>query len=559
MTKTRDLADLGGGFIQAGTGAQQRTVESKLQDVVSVKDFGAVGDGVADDTAAIQAAIDSGKAAFVPKGVYKISATLNLNNGYKALIGDSSIPVINKTTAGSAIRIGTTSGAVLNEYSTVKNLYLKSLTVDPTFPVNPTANDAGIALDGSSSTLPAAVQRATVYNVRIGNWSVGVYTNDVVGCTIEKCVVQLLKNYNTLGGLTSSNKFCGYLLECTPFAPGSISPQASIELVQCDVGAAAAPTSATSIGYYCTGEDIRDIFMSRCESSYATYGFYVTSTSSTRNWDIQLTRPIVDQYKTHGIFIQNVDGAASVTINGGYFVGNATSAACVQIANSSGVTVTGGVQILGLTNSSSTDEGVRLLNSESCSVIGNNFLNVRYGISLDNSSNCIVAGNHLSGAPAPSEANPLLTTAIRCFNAASGNTISSNAIKGYDAVDTYASGIVVNSGCLNNLLVGNVIDSATVTNLYTISDSSTMMLSGQAGDMEQRANVLTLRSTTSTNFEDSVGGIKSKVDNSDGSYQATGILYLQGNGAPYPIVFRNGSGTAIAKIDNSGNYTTGAP
>ncbi len=29
MTKTRDLADLGGGFIQAGTGAVQRTVESK--------------------------------------------------------------------------------------------------------------------------------------------------------------------------------------------------------------------------------------------------------------------------------------------------------------------------------------------------------------------------------------------------------------------------------------------------------------------------------------------------------------------------------------------------
>ena len=46
MTKTRDLAYLGGGFIQAGTGAVQRTVESKLQDVVSVKDFGAVGDGV---------------------------------------------------------------------------------------------------------------------------------------------------------------------------------------------------------------------------------------------------------------------------------------------------------------------------------------------------------------------------------------------------------------------------------------------------------------------------------------------------------------------------------
>ena len=37
-------------FTQSGTGAVPRTVESKLQDVVSVKDFGAVGDGVTDDT-----------------------------------------------------------------------------------------------------------------------------------------------------------------------------------------------------------------------------------------------------------------------------------------------------------------------------------------------------------------------------------------------------------------------------------------------------------------------------------------------------------------------------
>ena len=44
-------------FIQAGTGAVARTVQDKLRESVSVVDFGAVLDGVTDDTAAVNAAI----------------------------------------------------------------------------------------------------------------------------------------------------------------------------------------------------------------------------------------------------------------------------------------------------------------------------------------------------------------------------------------------------------------------------------------------------------------------------------------------------------------------
>ena len=56
---------------------------------VSVKDFGAVGDGVADDTAAIQAALDSGHLSiFVPTGIYLISSTLLLQTRGQKLYGE---------------------------------------------------------------------------------------------------------------------------------------------------------------------------------------------------------------------------------------------------------------------------------------------------------------------------------------------------------------------------------------------------------------------------------------------------------------------------------------
>jgi hypothetical protein len=58
-------------------GAVAQTVQTKLEQYVSVKDFGAVGDGVTDDTAAIQATIDYaksvGKTVFVNAGSYLVS------------------------------------------------------------------------------------------------------------------------------------------------------------------------------------------------------------------------------------------------------------------------------------------------------------------------------------------------------------------------------------------------------------------------------------------------------------------------------------------------------
>lgn len=78
-------------YNEGSSGAVTRTVESRLQDYVSVKDFGAVGDGVADDTPKIQAAINSGsKRIYFPPGNYKVTGPIDCVSN-QTLYGDATI------------------------------------------------------------------------------------------------------------------------------------------------------------------------------------------------------------------------------------------------------------------------------------------------------------------------------------------------------------------------------------------------------------------------------------------------------------------------------------
>jgi hypothetical protein len=100
-------------FTQAGTGAVARTVDSKLADVVSVKDFGAVGDGVADDTAAIQAAINyvksrpgSGpKRLYFPSGAYNVTQVTVDGSGLDIFFDDALLVGIASSPTTSIIQI----------------------------------------------------------------------------------------------------------------------------------------------------------------------------------------------------------------------------------------------------------------------------------------------------------------------------------------------------------------------------------------------------------------------------------------------------------------------
>lgn len=66
-------------YTPAGSGAVARSAASKFGETVSVKDFGAVGNGIADDAAAIQLAINSlptsGGIVLFPPGTYRLTAT----------------------------------------------------------------------------------------------------------------------------------------------------------------------------------------------------------------------------------------------------------------------------------------------------------------------------------------------------------------------------------------------------------------------------------------------------------------------------------------------------
>jgi hypothetical protein len=70
------------------TGSVATNVEVKLSEYVSVQDFGADSTGVLDSTTAIQAAINSGKRVYVPKGVYKTSSALTITANNTTIYGD---------------------------------------------------------------------------------------------------------------------------------------------------------------------------------------------------------------------------------------------------------------------------------------------------------------------------------------------------------------------------------------------------------------------------------------------------------------------------------------
>lgn len=106
-------------FTARGTGAVSRPIAEKLADFVSVKDYGAKGDGVSDDFAAFKAALAAERNIYVPPGTYKVSGTLPIGTlPWQQLVGAGKYQTTITSTSASLDVIACTTqrpGIVLSD------------------------------------------------------------------------------------------------------------------------------------------------------------------------------------------------------------------------------------------------------------------------------------------------------------------------------------------------------------------------------------------------------------------------------------------------------------
>jgi parallel beta-helix repeat protein len=506
-----------------------RTLANRFADVTNVKDFGAVGDGVADDTAAIQAAVNFGRTVIVPYGTYKLTNTIVLSSGYSSIIGNGRMPFFKiNPLIGPAFKINAI-GSNLNEFSRIENVavYADGL---PSFSTTPNSTNCGIAIDGSTASVAAAVQRAEIKNCRVLGFSCAINVASTVNTLIERVFIEQHTDWSGQPGFNSSNLYIGVNLDGTPFTPGGISPQASIELVNVVVNGNFAPTPVTSQCFRITGQDPRDIFFDRCESVGGNYGYYIYPSSIQYTIDVHIRRPIIDGVKDYGIFIRNWGGSGSLTIDGGYAVKSSdTVGSAIYIQDSVGVVITGGFQIYGLSLNTDKDNGIAALGSNSIIISNTVIQNCKYGISLDNCDFCSIIGNAIVASPDSFEPAPVLEKGIRLYNGSTSNSVIGNIVRGASSVYKYTFGITAEDSSTRNNISSNFIDEATVTTLYNTVASNLI----QYTDASYRSLIQSK-------------GVSIISESSQQIYQ--------GNDATYPHQFKDGSGNNLVGLNNAGAW-----
>lgn len=183
-------------YDQGGAGSVATNVGAKLRETISVKDFGAVGNGVADDTAAIQAAIDAaeanvslyngGSTVYIPTGSYLVTATLTVRTGQITICGEGlGSQITRNSDFGETFNIADASPSSTKiALITIRDLYILSKFADTTL--------------SASQIVCEKASGMTISNVRIQD---GFGVLDLQGCDnvfIDNCFFASGQRYSGL-------------------------------------------------------------------------------------------------------------------------------------------------------------------------------------------------------------------------------------------------------------------------------------------------------------------------------------------------------------------------
>jgi Pectate lyase superfamily protein/Right handed beta helix region len=149
-------------FLASGTGAVARSYLSKGRDVISVKDFGAAGNGTTDDTVALQAAITAAQTAvsqvYIPAGTY-LTNSLSITAPVSVIGAGKAISILKLKTNGTTHLLTITSAA---------DVTLEGFTVD--------GNKANQSATKHNIALSSTCARTRISNVVSKNASIdGIY------------------------------------------------------------------------------------------------------------------------------------------------------------------------------------------------------------------------------------------------------------------------------------------------------------------------------------------------------------------------------------------------
>lgn len=193
-------------FTQTGTGATARTIDTRLKDTISVKDFGAVGNGVTNNYTAFVNAITaaSGKALYVPSGTYLISLPNPGSVSATPSIGTLQNITIYGDGSNSFLDIRTTGSTYLNVFTLRSNTVLESLKIKLTlfsaqssslFSIPASLITSGVTIKNcelfTNYTEGSFIQES--YLVNINNSATQVNDFIIDGCSVHNWLYTILK------------------------------------------------------------------------------------------------------------------------------------------------------------------------------------------------------------------------------------------------------------------------------------------------------------------------------------------------------------------------------